>query len=50
MGQANPTLTYHFTGFVNGDSASSSGITGSANLATTAVDEQPGRELSDHRE
>ena len=37
LGQANPTLTYHYTGFVNGDSASSSGITGSADLTTTAV-------------
>ena len=41
MGQANPTLTYHFTGFVNGDSASSSSITGSADLATTATKSSP---------
>jgi Bacterial Ig-like domain (group 3)/MBG domain (YGX type)/Dockerin type I domain len=41
VGHANPTLTYQFTGFVNGDTAGSSGITGSADLATTATTSSP---------
>ena len=31
-----PTLTYHYTGFVNGDQSANSGITASVNLSTTA--------------
>ena len=41
VGQANPALTYTFTGFVNGDNATTAGITGSANLATTATTSSP---------
>ena len=41
MGQANPTLTYTFTGFVNGENATTAGLTGSANLATTATTSSP---------
>ena len=41
VGQANPPLTYTFTGFVNGENATSAGITGSANLATTATTSSP---------
>ena len=36
VGQANPSLTYSFTGFVNGDNATTAGISGTANLTTTA--------------
>ncbi len=36
-GQPNPTLTYMYTGFVNGQAASTAGISGSAVLATTAT-------------
>ena len=41
VGQANPPLTYAFTGFVNGDNATTAGITGSADLATTATTSSP---------
>ena len=41
VGQANPTLTYQFAGFVNGDTAESAGITGSADLTTTATTSSP---------
>ncbi len=37
VGQPNPPLTYEFTGFVNGDTAASADITGSADLTTTAT-------------
>jgi len=36
-----PTLTYHYTGFVNGDTATSSGITASVKLSTTATATSP---------
>jgi hypothetical protein len=32
-----PALTYHYTGFVNGDTATTSGIVASVNLSTTAT-------------
>ncbi len=41
VGEANPTLTYQLTGFVNGDTAETAGITGSANLTTTATKTSP---------
>ena len=41
VGQANPPLTYAFTGFVKGDNAITAGITGSANLTTTATTSNP---------
>jgi hypothetical protein len=41
VGQPNPPLTYTFTGFVNGENASSAGITGAADLATTATTNSP---------
>ena len=41
VGQPNPRLTYSFTGFVNGQNAGTAGITGSANLATTATISSP---------
>ena len=41
VGQPNPTLTYTFTGFVNGDTAATANITGSADLSTTAVTASP---------
>ncbi len=41
VGEANPPLTYTFTGFVNGDDATTAGITGSAHLATTATTSSP---------
>ena len=41
VGDANPPLTYTFTGFVNGDNARTAGITGSADLATTATTSSP---------
>jgi hypothetical protein len=41
IGQPNPPLTYYFTGFVNGDTASTSNITGAADLATTATTSSP---------
>ncbi len=44
VGQPNPTLTYTFTGFVNGQTASTAGITGSAVLATTATTSSPAGE------
>jgi hypothetical protein len=40
-GQRNPTLTYQFSGFVNGDTATSADITGSAVLTTTATTSSP---------
>jgi hypothetical protein len=36
-----PTLTYHDTGFVNGDNATNSGITASVSLSTTARSTSP---------
>ena len=36
-----PTLTYHYTGFVNGDTSTSSGITASVQLNTTASSTSP---------
>ena len=41
VGQPNPPLTYEFTGFVNGDTAASADITGSAVLTTTAAANSP---------
>ncbi len=41
VGQSNPPLTYHFTGFVNDENAGSAGITGAADLATTATISSP---------
>ena len=41
VGQPNLPLTYHFTGFVNGDTAATADITGSADLATTATTSSP---------
>ena len=41
VGQSNPTLTYHYTGFVNGEDSGSAGITGAADLATTAATASP---------
>ena len=41
VGQSNPTLTYTFGGFVNGDTAGTSNITGTADLTTTAVPSSP---------
>ena len=41
VGQANPTLTYQLTGFVNSEDATSAGISGAANLATTADTASP---------
>ena len=48
VGQANPALTYTFSGFVNGDTAATSNITGTADLSTTADADQPGGQLPDH--
>jgi len=36
-----PTLTYHYAGFVNGDTATTSGISASVNLITTASSSSP---------
>jgi ELWxxDGT repeat protein len=41
VGQPNPTLTYTFTGFVNGENATSARIAGTANLATAATTGSP---------
>ena len=41
VGRPNPPLTYQFTGFVNGDTAASADITGSADLTTTATANSP---------
>jgi hypothetical protein len=41
VGQSNPPLTYKFKGFVNGQTASTAGISGSAILATTATISSP---------
>jgi len=41
VGQANPTLTYTLVGFVNGEDATSAGITGIATLATAAAAGSP---------
>ena len=41
VGRPNPPLTYQFTGFVNGDTAASADITGSADLTTTATINSP---------
>src|SRR5262249_8040733 len=41
VGQPNPTLTYHFDGFVDGEDANSAGITGAADLTTTADASSP---------
>jgi hypothetical protein len=37
VGQANPTLTYQLTGFVNGENATTAGVSGSADLSTSAT-------------
>ncbi len=41
VGQPNPALTYTFTGFVNGQNATSANITGAADLSTTATIASP---------
>jgi hypothetical protein len=41
VGVANPPLTYTFSGFLNGDTAATSNITGTANLSTTATPSSP---------
>jgi len=41
VGQPNPPLTYTFSGFVNGENAQSAGITGAADLSTTATTNSP---------
>ncbi len=43
VGQANPPLTYAFTGFVNGDNATTAGITGSGRPGHHGHNEQPRR-------
>ena len=40
-GDANPTLTASFTGFKNGETLATSGVTGSPSLSTTAVATSP---------
>jgi hypothetical protein len=39
--QANPPLTYTFSGFVNGENAASAGVTGTPEIATIAVQGSP---------
>jgi hypothetical protein len=41
IGQPNPTLTAHYTGFVPGENAAISGITGSPSLTTPATSSSP---------
>lgn len=36
-GSANPTLTYTITGFINGETLATSGVTGTPNVSTTAT-------------
>jgi hypothetical protein len=40
-GQANPALTYHLAGFVNGEDATAAGVAGAPDLATTADASSP---------
>ncbi len=41
LGQPNPTLTYTLSGLVNGENATSAGITGAPDLATPALADSP---------